>query len=87
MRQTLAILFLLATPASAAEPPPLPEYRAPRAPTPPRIDGRLDDPAWAAAPLAGDFVFTWFKAGTREQTRARLTPSATAAFPRTTASS
>ena len=53
MRPTLAILFLLAVPASAAEPPPLPEYRAPHAATPPRIDGRLDDPAWAAAPLAG----------------------------------
>lgn len=59
-------------PAGAAEPPPLPEYRAPRANTPPLIDGRLDDPAWAAAPLAGDFVFTWFREGIREQTRARL---------------
>ena len=29
---------------------------AARAATPPTIDGRLDDPAWAAAPAAGDFV-------------------------------
>ena len=72
MRLTLAILALLAAPASAAEPTPLPEYRAPRTNTPPQIDGRLDDPAWIAAPLAGDFVFTWFQAGVREQTRARL---------------
>ncbi|MDQ3266463.1 MAG: carbohydrate-binding family 9-like protein [Myxococcota bacterium] len=36
----------------------LPEYRAPRAAQPPRIDGVLDDAAWAAAPevvLVGSF--------------------------------
>ena len=51
---------------------PLPEYRALRAPIPPRIDGEFDEPAWAAAPSAGDFVFTWYKAGRQEQTRVRL---------------
>jgi hypothetical protein len=70
MRPTLAFLPLLL--ALAAATPPLPEYRAPRAPTPPRIDGQLNDPVRAAAPLAGDFVFTWYREGRREQTRARL---------------
>ena len=59
----------------AAEAPalrPLPEYRAPRAATPPRIDGAFDEPAWAAAPAAGDFVFTWYKSGRQEQTNVRL---------------
>lgn len=31
-------------------------YQAPRAATPPAIDGRLDDPAWQAAPWTADFV-------------------------------
>ncbi|MFZ9746186.1 MAG: carbohydrate-binding family 9-like protein, partial [Opitutaceae bacterium] len=70
MRPTLAFLPLLV--AFAAASPPLPEYRAPRTATPPRIDGRLNDPAWATAPLAGDFVFPWHREGRREQTRARL---------------
>ena len=32
------------------------QYVCPKATEPPVIDGRLDDPAWAAAPLTGEFV-------------------------------
>ena len=54
--------------AAAEKPslPPLPEYRAPRAATPPKIDGEIDEAAWAAAPSAGDFVFTWYRSGRKE---------------------
>ncbi len=45
-------------PTLGAGAPSLPEYRAPRAAQPPRIDGVLDDAAWSAAPevlLVGSF--------------------------------
>ncbi|HEX2190224.1 MAG TPA: DUF5916 domain-containing protein [Longimicrobiaceae bacterium] len=49
---------LLAAPAAAqtAAGPPTPALRASRATAPVRVDGRLDDPAWAAAAVAGGFV-------------------------------
>lgn len=49
-----------------------PQYTILRAGTPITIDGKLDEPAWFAAPHAGDFVFTWWKEGKKEQTRAKL---------------
>ncbi|MGF1468059.1 MAG: carbohydrate-binding family 9-like protein [Sandaracinaceae bacterium] len=36
----------------------IPTYRAPRVSTPPRIDGRLDDPLWQRAPRTERFVGT-----------------------------
>ena len=32
------------------------------------VDGRLDEPAWTAAPDVGAFVFPWHKGGKQEQT-------------------
>jgi len=56
-RVAVALLWALAaawpTTALAA---PRPEARALRAAAPPRIDGRLDDAAWRAAPWHGRFV-------------------------------
>lgn len=49
-----------------------PEYRVLRAGTPICIDGKLDEPAWIAAPDAGEFHFTWFKEGRKEQSIAKL---------------
>ncbi len=66
----LAALPPAAPAAEAAWQPP--QYRVLRAAIAPQIDGQLDDPAWFAAPHAGDFVFTWWKQGPREQTRAKL---------------
>jgi cellulose/xylan binding protein with CBM9 domain len=36
------------------------------------IDGRLDEPAWFAAPSVGPFRFAWWKAGKKEQTVAKM---------------
>ena len=45
---------LAQAPAPASRP--VPVGRAVRAPLAPVVDGRLDDPAWAAAPVLADFV-------------------------------
>jgi len=50
----------------------LPVYKIHRAGTPIAIDGRLDEPAWVAAPDIGPFHFPWYKEGAREQTVAKL---------------
>lgn len=49
-----------------------PTYEILRAQEPLVIDGKLDEPAWIAAPSVGPFHFTWYKAGKREQTVAKL---------------
>ena len=36
------------------------------------VDGKLDEPAWAAAAPAGDFHFNWWKSGEKEQTVAKI---------------
>jgi hypothetical protein len=53
--------------------PPIPSYEVHRAKTPPRIDGTLDDAAWAdAKPVT--FVFPWEnQTGKKQKTTARLT--------------
>jgi len=50
----------------------VPEYTIHRAAAPLAIDGKLDEPAWFAAPSVGEFVFPWWKAGRKEQTCAKL---------------
>ena len=52
-----------------AEPP---VYTVYRAGTPIVIDGRLDEPAWVAAPDVGAFVFPWYASGKKEQTVAKM---------------
>ena len=42
--------------AGASEPAPIAELSALRTPTPPRIDGKLDEPAWRDATPSGQFV-------------------------------
>lgn len=49
-----------------------PEYTILRAGTPIKIDGKLDEPAWFAAPDVGAFKFPWWKDGKKEQTRAKM---------------
>lgn len=48
------------------------EYRAPKASTPPVIDGDLSDPAWASAPWTPAFVRSTTGAPVRQRTRAKL---------------
>jgi hypothetical protein len=51
---------------------PVPRYEVKRASTPPTIDGRLDEPSWAAAP-AVTLQFLWeSQTGAKQMTRARL---------------
>ncbi|HET8902255.1 MAG TPA: DUF5916 domain-containing protein, partial [Holophagaceae bacterium] len=49
----------LVLPLAAVQDYPLPSLRAARADHELKLDGRLDDPAWAAAPAAGAFRETW----------------------------
>ena len=49
-----------------------PVYQIHRAGTPIVIDGKLDEPAWFAAPDVGPFHFTWYKEGKKEQSVAKL---------------
>lgn len=48
------------------------DYTIYRAGTPITIDGRLDEPAWLAAPDVGAFVFPWYESGKQEQTVAKM---------------
>ncbi|RPI84232.1 MAG: hypothetical protein EHM42_07670 [Planctomycetaceae bacterium] len=57
---------------SAGTPAATPVYQIHRTGTPIAIDGRLDEPAWFAAPEVGPFQFTWHKHGTQEQSVAKL---------------
>lgn len=49
-----------------------PTYAIYRAGTAIKIDGRLDEPAWVAAPDMGDFHFTWYERGEKERTIAKM---------------
>jgi len=49
-----------------------PEYEIRRAGVPIEVDGKLDEPAWLAAPAVGDFHFPWWKDGKQEQSVAKL---------------
>lgn len=50
----------------------LPQYTIYRAGMPIEVDGRLDEPAWVAAPDVGKFVFPWYESGKKEQTIAKM---------------
>jgi hypothetical protein len=50
------LLLLAATASQLAQPPKRPVYEVMRTTTPIRVDGRLEDPAWAAAPVVGPFL-------------------------------
>lgn len=53
----IALPLLMAAPPAAPVNPPSPRgYVAYKAPTPPTIDGKLDDAVWAAAPWSDDFA-------------------------------
>ncbi len=49
-----------------------PEYLLHRTGTAITVDGKLDEPAWVAAPSVGPFHFTWYKQGKKEQTFAKM---------------
>jgi hypothetical protein len=49
-----------------------PVYEIRRAGTPIKIDGKLDEPAWFAAKDVGEFHFTWYTAGRKERSIAKL---------------
>ena len=63
-------LIVLAAGAAVADD--RPAYTIYRAQTPITIDGRLDEPAWFAAPSVGPFRFPWWTQGKQEQTVAKI---------------
>ncbi len=72
MRALAAIAAL--APVAAFAQPPLPHVRATRVAESPRLDGKLDHPAWQAAPPMDSFVQKFPNEGTRpsEQTTIRV---------------
>jgi hypothetical protein len=76
LRLTLTLLLLACGQRARAAKPQaaeaLPSYEISRAGGPITIDGRLDEPAWVAAPDVGPFHFPWFKEGQKEQTVAKM---------------
>lgn len=65
----IATLFTSPIQATAQD---VPEYVIHRVDEPIRVDGRLDEIAWTAAPEVGQFVFPWHEIGKKEQTVAKL---------------
>jgi hypothetical protein len=49
-----------------------PKYKILRTGSPILVDGRLDEPAWVAAPNMGPFHFPWYEMGQQEQTIAKI---------------
>ncbi|MGI9325897.1 MAG: carbohydrate-binding family 9-like protein [Pseudomonadales bacterium] len=49
-----------------------PVYQVQRTVAPVEIDGKLDEPAWLAAPRFRPLSFTWFKEGEQEQTVVKM---------------
>src|SRR5688500_697047 len=49
-----------------------PSYSIERAGTTITVDGRLDEPAWLAAPDVGPFQFPWWQSGKKEQTLTKV---------------
>jgi len=68
----LGFLIFAGIIAAAASADDRPSYTIYRAGTPITIDGRLDEPAWFAAPSVGPFRFAWWKSGKKEQTVAKM---------------
>ena len=74
-RNTVIVVTLLATRAVVSATAPtadLPEHTIMRAAGPITIDGKINEPSWAAAASVGDFHFPWWKEGDKEQTVTRL---------------
>ena len=70
--RTLAIVALLAAAPLAAQST-TPRYEVKRAPSPPTIDGKLDDAVWAQASPAITLQFLWeSQTGAKQKTAARL---------------
>lgn len=71
----LAASAFLATPAAADNPAAKFQpstYDILRTAEPIKLDGKLDEPAWIAAPAMGDFHFTWYKSGRKEHSVAKM---------------
>ncbi|MBM3737483.1 MAG: hypothetical protein FJW39_17010 [Acidobacteria bacterium] len=50
----------------------LPSYTVYRAAEPPKLDGKLDEPAWFVAPALKLREFPWFQSGRKEETVVKL---------------
>lgn len=72
LRNSLLIAAALAAANLAAQAPAPARYVVPRAVGPVKIDARLDEEAWKAAPPMGAFHFPWHKGGDKEPTEAKM---------------
>ena len=68
--QVAAIVLACQSIAPATDKPP--HYTILKVKAAPKIDGRLDEPAWKNARSVGAFQFPWYKQGKKEQTDARM---------------
>ena len=66
---TMILAYLALSTVCVAE---VPEYTAKRAVGKIVVDGVLDEADWAAAEPSGDFVFPWWSAGEKEQTKVKI---------------
>jgi hypothetical protein len=57
---------------AAAAPPALKKYMVRKTPKPPKLDGKLDEPAWQSAPTVGMFVDTMTGAASEVKTDAKM---------------
>ena len=74
-RLLVPLLVLACSPLPLlAEPIPehLPRADVRRTAGPIAVDGVLDEPSWAAAPMIDDFVFPWYTSGAKDRTEAHL---------------
>ncbi len=68
----VATLLCTPVPGQTDESETLPEYAMHRTDGPMKMDGRLDEPAWLAAPVMSPFHFPWYKEGRKEQSVVKM---------------
>jgi hypothetical protein len=68
----LALLLFGAAAARPALSQTLPRYDIYRTPSPIKIDGKLDEPAWGKTAVADNFHFNWYREGPKQETTAKL---------------
>ena len=72
LKVTLILMLLFVVNVASEEIMSQKHYTIYRARTTITVDGRLDEPAWLAAPDVGVFVFPWYESGKQEQTVAKM---------------
>ena len=77
LMSSLVLLGAIESPRAQNE---LPHHTIRRAAGPIAVDGRLDEPSWAAAEIVDQFTFPWWTEGPKDRTEARLLWDETALY-------